>query len=542
MKKIVYIVIFIIQFTNISSVLAQTGIEWGSCFGAGGYSADEIRDACQTPDGGYILVGAAIDSAFWSPGYMGVADFGVIRLDSVGNLLWKKTYGGNDLDGAYCVIKGIRPNRYYIAGVSRSEGSSNYHGPSTNGDAWLIAIDSAGFMIWERCYGGYQGEVFYSLVQLGDSNIIYGVGLTGSPSNSGDVSMNYNQGVSGWICKINANTGMLINEKVYGGTNGESLNNSARLNNTQFLVQGWTNSRDHDVWTHYGNGSTNANGWLLNIDTSLNIVWQKTIGTSGSYDIINDVLKSQDGGFAVFGSTVNRPGDTSSFTFYVDTLPPNGQRKREAFIIKYDSLGNELWQQHYGAPLDAIEFEGRFVQMQDGGFVFSTNVSKWHGFAQWPYSSGSVLFKTDSVGNMLSTSRYGQGVSPLNTKTLFTTNQNKLVVVSERSPACPASYPVGGWSIFQIGHQLSIEDNSKTESLVKVYPNPSNGVFNIELENTKSIKQITVYNTLGQIVKTVSTKQAIKTYKLDLSGNSKGLYFIGIEVENTMVFKKVVLE
>jgi len=84
-----------------------------------------------------------------------------------------------------------------------------------------------------------------------------------------------------------------------------------------------------------------------------------------------------------------------------------------------------------------------------------------------------------------------------------------------------------------------IQNHEKPQ--IKVYPNPSNGVFNIELENTKSIKQITVYNTLGQIVKTVPTKQAIKTYKLDLSGNSKGLYFIGIEVDN-MVFKKVVLE
>jgi hypothetical protein len=380
------------------------------------------------------------------------------------------------------------------------------------------------------------------LVQLGDSNIIYGVGLTGSPSNSGDVSMNYNQGVSGWICKINANTGMLINEKVYGGTNGESLNNSARLNNTQFLVQGWTGSRDHDVWTHYGNGPTNSNGWLLNIDTSLNIVWQKTIGTSGSYDIINDVLKTKDGGFAVFGSTVNRPGDTSSFTFYVDTLPPNGQRKREAFIIKYDSLGNELWQQHYGAPLDQVKVIGRFVQMQDGGFVFSTYVSKWHGFALWPYSSGSVLFKTDSAGNLLSTSRYGQGISPLNVKTLFTTNQNKLVVVSERSPACPASYPVGGWSIFQIGHQLAIEDNIKTEPLIKVYPNPSNGIINIDFENIDGIKRISVYNTLGQLIENNAVNSNLKHYSINLNNYPKGLYFIGIETETDMLFRKVILE
>ncbi len=83
--------------------------------------------------------------------------------------------------------------------------------------------------------------------------------------------------------------------------------------------------------------------------------------------------------------------------------------------------------------------------------------------------------------------------------------------------------------------------NAQKETMI-IYPNPSSGVFNIEFDNVENISRLVVYNTLGQIVKTVSTKQAIKTYKLDLSGNSKGLYFIGIEVDNTMVFKKVVLE
>jgi len=545
MKKHLFGITIFISLLFSTTTNAQTGIEWKACYGVA--ATGFIEDACETPDGGFIIVGEAYpnDTVLW-PNHMGGSDYGVIRVDSVGNIIWKKTYGGNKYEVAYSIIKGKRPNRYYIGGTTASEGSTNYHAPNYT-DAWIVAIDGAGTMLWDRCYGGFNGgENFNSLVQLGDSNIIYGIGQTTS-INSGDVIGGYNSTIVGWLCKANANTGMLINQKVYGGTRTDQLFNSTKLNNSSFLVQGHTQSRDHDVWVHYGNGPGNENGWLLNIDTSLNIVWQKTIGSSGR-GMIGNVIKTQDGGFAVIGGTQNKPGDTSCFNFYVDTtVLAGGQGKDEAFIIKYDSLGNELWQQHYWAPLDRVGPGHGFVQMQNGNFVFPANISQWNSFAPWPYKNGTVFFETDSAGNLISTSRYGtktpssiQG-APVLQQRLFSTVDNKLIVVSQFAPYTGQSAN-DNWCIWRIGHQLSIENNDNSELPIKVYPNPSNGVFNIELENTKSIKQITVYNTLGQIVKTVSTKQAIKTYKLDLSGNSKGLYFIGIEVDNTMVFKKVVLE
>ena len=538
MKNYTHAILISIFLLFTINTKAQNGIEWSNCFESP-LGIGNQRDACKTPDGGYIMVGVAIssDTAFW-PFHMGESDFAVIRTDSVGNIIWKRTYGGEKFELASCVIKGIRDNRYYIGGVSNSEGSTNYHAPSTNGDAWLIAIDSNGFVQWERCYGGYDGEDFNSLVQLGDSNQIYGIGATGSPNN-GDVTGNYNSTTTGWICKINANTGMLLQQKCYGGTGTDVLYNSSKLNNNSFLVQGRIESIDHDVWVHYGNGPVHNNGWLLNIDTALNIVWQKTIGSSGG-GWISDVLKTQDGGFAVFGETINIQGDTSSFNFYVGTTN-TGLRKSEAFIIKYDSLGNELWQQHYLAPLDPITIEGRFVQMQDKGFVFSTTVSKWNGFALWPYNHGSVLFRTDSVGNLISTSRYGNGNggSGISIKNLFTTPDNKLVVISGSMSYC--TY-LGSWSVFQIGHQLSIKDKAEVESLITVYPNPSAGVFNVELEETKDIHQIIVYNSIGQIIKSITINQFIKNYKLNLTENAKGLYFIGIETDSNTVFKKIVLE
>ncbi|MBI4929843.1 MAG: T9SS type A sorting domain-containing protein, partial [Bacteroidetes bacterium] len=61
--------------------------------------------------------------------------------------------------------------------------------------------------------------------------------------------------------------------------------------------------------------------------------------------------------------------------------------------------------------------------------------------------------------------------------------------------------------------------------LTKVYPNPSPGIFTLELAEVKPGTDIHVYNMAGEGVwadwNTTSTKQTI-----DLSNQSSGVYFL----------------
>ena len=68
---------------------------WDKTFGGTYY--DEAFCAQQTDDGGYILAGHT--SSYGAGGY----DFWIIKTDSSGNKLWDKTYGGTNMDSAYCV-------------------------------------------------------------------------------------------------------------------------------------------------------------------------------------------------------------------------------------------------------------------------------------------------------------------------------------------------------------------------------------------------------------------------------------------------------
>lgn len=68
-----------------------------------------------------------------------------------------------------------------------------------------------------------------------------------------------------------------------------------------------------------------------------------------------------------------------------------------------------------------------------------------------------------------------------------------------------------------------------------VYPNPSTDVLNIELDDNLILENITLYNNLGQKVKSV------KTSVIDVSNLAKGLYFIEVTTNLGKADQKVII-
>lgn len=92
---------------------------------------------------------------------------------------------------------------------------------------------------------------------------------------------------------------------------------------------------------------------------------------------------------------------------------------------------------------------------------------------------------------------------------------------------------------FVINGTLSNIDNVLENSFL-VYPNPSKGNFNLSW-NIVGTADVNVYNYLGKSV--ISRNNITKSKcKIDLSSQSKGLYFIKIIVDGKQAVKKVILE
>ena len=70
---------------------------------------------------------------------------------------------------------------------------------------------------------------------------------------------------------------------------------------------------------------------------------------------------------------------------------------------------------------------------------------------------------------------------------------------------------------------------------ITIYPNPSNGKFNIKSENEKIIS-IDIYNSIGDHLKTVNSIDE----EIDLSGFSKGIYLIKINTPKGTYTNKLI--
>ena len=76
-----------------------------------------------------------------------------------------------------------------------------------------------------------------------------------------------------------------------------------------------------------------------------------------------------------------------------------------------------------------------------------------------------------------------------------------------------------------------------------IYPNPSNGVFNIELPELMEDVNVTVYDMRGQMITDYNVNQRTSDKMIvDLTGHATGAYMIKLETNGQVVTKRVMLK
>jgi hypothetical protein len=175
-------------------------IQWQNTIG--GSWEDQLNSLVQTLDGGYILEGISNSniSGDKTENSNGDMDSWVVKIDSAGSIQWQNTIGGSRVDQLYS-IKQTSDGKYVLSGTSNSYISGD-KSENTNGgfDTWVIKIDSLGSIIWQNSIGGFNTDEARSIVQSTDGSYL----LCGySESNiSGDKTEDC-MGISDiWIVKI----------------------------------------------------------------------------------------------------------------------------------------------------------------------------------------------------------------------------------------------------------------------------------------------------------------------------------------------------
>jgi uncharacterized delta-60 repeat protein len=241
-------------------------VSWQNAYGGteNDYYVNSVR---QTNDGGYIVAGYT--ESFGAV----LADFWVLKLKSDGTIDWEKRYGGLDNDYARS-IQQTRDGGYIVAGQTYSFG--------TGGDFWVLKLNSAGDISWQKTYGGAGYDCANSIQQTSDGGYI-----VAGPTNSSGAGAN-----DFWVLKLNS-SGAVLWQKTYGAIFVDIPYSIYQTSGGGYIVAGCTMS--------FGDFS-NSDFWVLKLKSDGTVSWQKRYGGAND-DSANSIQQTSDGGYIVAGST-----------------------------------------------------------------------------------------------------------------------------------------------------------------------------------------------------------------------------------------------
>ena len=145
---------------------------------------------------GFIVAGQTYSIDQDVLGHHGNSDGWFVRVDSNGDLVWSKCYGGSLYDEINSIIQ-TSNGKYALLGSSRS---SDEDVPGNNGDRdfLFMLLDVGGNIEWSENYGGTSTEIGSSLIETTDGDYI----LAGN-TYSDDNDVSGNNGLSdGWVLQL----------------------------------------------------------------------------------------------------------------------------------------------------------------------------------------------------------------------------------------------------------------------------------------------------------------------------------------------------
>jgi len=326
----------------IVKINADGTLAWQKLFGGSG---DETAQAIrQTSDGGYVVTGSTNSDNGDVSGHHSGNDVWVVKLDNAGNIQWQKCFGGSDDDLAYSLVT-TSDGGCAVAGTTRSS-DGDLTDNHASGDYWLIKMDASGNLKWQKTYGGSAYDFAHALVQSNDGGYL----LSGyARSGDGDVVLAYGQ-EDLWILKLDTK-GNIVWQTTYGGTGGDGASSAQQTTDGGYIITGITHSWNGDVMDSHGVHDM----WLLKIDSTGKLEWKECIGGSATDDA-NAVCQTSDGGFMLTGTCDSNDGD---FTM--------NHGKHDFGIVKLNASGSIEWQKSVGGMQDEEPYS--VMQSSDGNYV-----------------------------------------------------------------------------------------------------------------------------------------------------------------------------
>lgn len=300
----------------------------------GGSGEDRVMDMGLDPSGLIHLVGYSNSrDGDLSGKTLTGNDYWLLSLDTDGKRIRSSTYGGSmDDKGQALVILpggGVAMAGYAMSADGDASQNQGFH------DNWILELDAAGEITWERSFGFPGHDHAYDIAPSGDGGYFV-AGFLDVTASGGAGNKKY-QGLTAhgvgefWVNRLDAQ-GNLLWRNYYGGSNNDRAYAICPSPDGGAVLAGFTESADFDISASRGS----YDFWILKIDAAGDLVWERTFGGSG-VDIAYDVEALPGGGYLVAGQSISKDGDRSG-----------SKGGSDAWLIKVSEQGALVWEQHYG--------------------------------------------------------------------------------------------------------------------------------------------------------------------------------------------------
>jgi len=390
MRFFIFLIIFSYSCRSISQN-TLLGVKWEKCFGGSG--SEMGRKILSTQDGGFVTLSR------WSSSNDGdlsntltnpEGDIWVFKTNNNGIIEWQTKLGGTHADEGGGIIS-TADGGFLVAGTTYSSDgdvTSILHGES---DYWIIKLNEKGNVVWSNTFGGSKQENLKNVICTSDGGFML-IGYTYSNLNDGDVTDFKGGSCDIWVVKTDSK-GLLQWQKCIGGTDGDMGWDIIQISPSSYIIAGGTYSKDVDVFGNHGGQDI----WLVKLDLSGNMIWQKCIGGSKD-ECVFSLKKSGTNSFLVAGYTSSINGDISG-----------NHGGEDGWASEIDTMGNFIWKKCFGGTGTDDFFSG--IKTIDGDFIFYGWTGSSNGDAIGNTGGNSWLIKFDSLKNNIVWQRSFGGAS-----------------------------------------------------------------------------------------------------------------------------------
>ena len=514
-------------------------IEWQKAYGGSG--SDQLSWIIQTSDGGYILVGesgSGISGNKTSVNF-GFYDFWVLKLNTVGDILWQKSYGGDKTEIAHSIIE-IGVVGYYISGHSSSGITGNKSELLIGGsDYWMIRINNVGDIEWQNTVGGSGVELLRAAAISADLGLI--VGGESISGISGDKTEASQGGHDYWVVKLTP-TGNIDWQNTIGGNLNDYLYSVQSTSDLGYVLGGYSAS---DISGDKIEDSNSFDYWIVKLESDCTPVTELCNQIDDNCnglidDAITETISISAGGPITFcqggnvlltatysGATVqwkkngvNIPGATSPTylvnikgTYTCVTTSPCGTALSSPILVNV--IKN---------PPASITAGGATTFCAGGSVILTANAGGGLSY-QW-YKGASIIAGATSI-NYTATLAGNYKCRVTKTATGCFKNSNVIIV----SVPCKEG-------------ELVNDENAFT-----IFPNPNDGTFTIEAnvktqDFASSESTIEIYNNLGQLIysKEINSNDGLINENIEIKNIIPGIYLVKLLNNNIHNVKNIIIE